>query len=804
MFHHADIRSRARIAWLPALLLLGSRPGLPGAGPAAAAAPAESGGPGRATIRIEEPAGLDRAGWPVGLGFPFAKGELRDLSALAVYSPQGDALPLQAKVLSRWPDGSVRWAHVLFLAGLERQKVDEWRLEWNGAGPAPSPAARVEAHENRGAVEVECGRLRVRIPVSGARLFDSVRLGGREMMDPGRPAAFVITTPGGAVYSSAAGKPARVSIEEAGPLRAIVRIEGVHASSGGETLFDYVVRLVFHAGQEWFETEYGFTDREAAEWTPVSSLTLDIPLAPSPLPFAGTTSEYKIDKFYEFDAPFSVYSGKQDFFGVFAGATMFRSDGAEVVNPGYESEARARWWADASTAERGLTVAIRDMSQNYPKEIRAAADRVRLDFYPGRETEPLRVHQGWRKTHTALLYFHDGGAKAAGSRELCFRWQAPVVPWSPRHVESGLVGDILPYSPAKYPMIERSLRQGFVGYESGVGRGLVDYGDTMGPGTGERGNFMQNNAYDTPWVAFLLFLRTGERRYWERARAAALHTADIDVVHHSTRTPVEVGGIRIHGPNHVQYDAEAIAGSSVAPNHEWVEGLLMAYHLTGETRYLEEAKGVAAHLLRAIDAGWILPPYNAKWNGARNLGWPLLALTILHDETGDPAFEAGAARIVRALRDLQLPNGSFPITIGPFTAAAPLHNAIVMEALGRRVAMTGDAEAKAIFLRTIESTLRDLSFPDGEMMYITHPDCRSPYASMPWGGFHFGYLFTGDVKYLLHPLPLIMRQLHQSQFAIYNSAFANTEGALSYPLRGMLFYLYHADKAGLLKDLPAY
>ena len=33
------------------------------------------------------------------------------------------------------------------------------------------------------------------------------------------------------------------------------------------------------------------TDREAAEWTPVSSLTLDIPLAPSPLPFAGTTSE---------------------------------------------------------------------------------------------------------------------------------------------------------------------------------------------------------------------------------------------------------------------------------------------------------------------------------------------------------------------------------------------------------------------------------------------------------------------------------------------------------------------------------
>ncbi len=802
MTHHPGILPGVFKRGPVAPLLLGLLAGL--AGPLkAAVAPPDAERPGQTTIRIEEPSGLSRSGWPAGLGFPFAKGELRDLAALAVFSPRGDALPLQAKVLSRWPDGSIRWAHVLFLADLERQKVDLWRLEWNGAGPAPSPAAKVTAKEIRGAIEVETGSLRVRIPVSGARLFDSVRVGGREMLDPGRPAAFVLTTPGGKAFSSAFRNKDRAAVEESGPLRAIVRIEGRHASAAGETLFDYVIRLTFHAGQSWFETEYGFIDREADEWTAVSSVTLEIPLALSSPPFAGTTSEYKIDKFYEFEEPFSIYSGRQDFFGVFAGATMFRSDGTEVSHPGYESEARARWWADSSSAERGLTVAVQDMSQNFPKEIRVAADRVLVDFYPGREKEPLRVHQGWRKTHTALLYFHERGAKAAGSRELCFRWQAPVIPWSPRHIESGLVGDILPYSPVKYPMIERSLRQGFVGYESGVGRGLVDYGDTMGPGTGERGNFMQNNAYDTPWVAFLLFLRSGERRYWQRARAAALHTADIDIVHHSTRTPVEVGGIRIHGPNHVQYDAEAIAGSSVAPNHEWVEGLLMAYHLTGEGRYLEHARGVAEHLLRAVGAGWILPPYNAKWNGARNLAWPLLALTVVHDETGEAAFAEGARKIVGGLRELQLPNGSFPITIGPYTAAAPLHNAIVMEVLGRRAAMTGDAEAKAIFLRTIESTLRDLSFPDGEMMYITHPDYRSPYASMPWGGYHFGYLFTGDAKYLLHPLPLIMRQLQQSQFAIYNSAFANTEGALSYPLRGMLFYLYHADKAGILKDLPA-
>jgi len=403
-----------------------------------------------------------------------------------------------------------------------------------------------------------------------------------------------------------------------------------------------------------------------------------------------------------------------------------------------------------------------------------------------------------------LLYFHEGTGRESGSRDLCFQWQAPVIPWSPHHIASGLVGDILPYSPKEYPMIERAIRGVFIAYESGVGRGMIDYGDTMGPGSGERGNFTQNNAYDTPWVCDLLFLRSGERRYWQRARSAALHTADIDIVHHSTRTPVEVGGIRIHGPNHVQYNAEAIEGSSVAPNHEWVEGLLMTYHLTGEDRYLRLAEGVAEHILRARDAGWISPQYNAKWNGARNLCWPLLILTVVYEETGNLKYLEEARKIVRDLASIQLDNGSFPITIGPYVAAAPLHNTIAMEVLGRYYAVTQDEKAKEIYLRTAESTLRDLAFPDGELMYITHPDYRSPYTSLPWGGFHFGYIYTGDKKFLEFPFPLIMRQLKQSRFELYGTAFATSEGALSYPLRGMLFYLYWADKAGILRDLPEY
>jgi len=762
---------------------------------------------GQAVIKIEEPVGLDRTQWPVGLGFPFAKGELKDLGSLVVLTPENRPVPVQAKVLSRWPDGSIRWAHVLFQADLKHQAVAEWRLEWNTGVKAPAPHDRVLVEEKGGKVTVGTGDLAVLFSASGGNLIDSVKVKGREMLDPARKNGLAIKTPDGKTYEAPAGKPVRLTIEESGPIRAIVRTEGRHLASSGEALFDYAAWFIFYAGAPWFEAEYSFTNKESGEWTNIGSMTLGLPLAPGRAPYLGLTSEYKIDKFYEFREPFSIYSGADDFFGVFGGAKIFKADGTEIVGPGYESEVRARWWADSSTPDGGLTVSIQEMSQNYPKAVRVAPDRVDIDLYPAGEKKPLAFHQGWQKTQTMLLYFHGGTGYDARSRDLCFKWQAPVLPWSPYHVESGLLGDLFPYSPKKYPMIERSIRNGFVQYESGVGRGMIDYGDTMGPGTGERGSFTQNNAYDKSWVCYLLFLRSGERRYWQRGRSAALHTADIDIVHHSTRTPVEVGGVRIHGPNHVQYNAEAIAGTSVAPNHEWVEGLIMTYHLTGEERYLRLAEGMAEHILRARQAGWISPGYNAKWNGARNLAWPILLLTMVYDETGNVRYREGAAAIVRDLGSIQRENGSFPITIGPYVASAPLHETIAMEALGRYYAITQDPAAKDIYLKCAEYVIQGSGgsqFPDGEMMYITHPDYRSGYTSSAWGGFHFGYVYTGDKKFLEFPYPLIMNQLRQSKFELYSTSFATSEGALSFPLRGILFYLTFADRAGILQDLPAF
>ena len=66
----------------------------------------------------------------------------------------------------------------------------------------------------------------------------------------------------------------------------------------------------------------------------------------------------------------------------------------------------------------------------------------------------------------------------------------------------------------------------------------------------------------------------------------------------------------------------------------------------------------------------------------------MLILTMVYDETGN-RYRDGAAKIVRDLGSIQRENGSFPITIGPYVASAPLHETIAMEALGRYHAITG-------------------------------------------------------------------------------------------------------------------
>src|SRR5882724_1498236 len=90
---------------------------------------------------------------PVTCGIPWPRGALHDLSRLALRDARERRIPLQARVLDRWPDGSVRWVLLDWHAEVE---AAPYRLGVADYEPLP-PQYAVRVQANGTAVTVETG-----------------------------------------------------------------------------------------------------------------------------------------------------------------------------------------------------------------------------------------------------------------------------------------------------------------------------------------------------------------------------------------------------------------------------------------------------------------------------------------------------------------------------------------------------------------------------------------------------------------------------------------------------------------------
>ena len=109
---------------------------------------------------------------PVSFGVPFAQGELKDVTTLAL----SDDTPVDAWVNARWPDGSVKWAGLsavvlpndgLFVTS-KQKKVQK-----------NTPSIVVSNNQND--IQVNTGRLTVSITKKGRNLIDSLCIDGKRV-----------------------------------------------------------------------------------------------------------------------------------------------------------------------------------------------------------------------------------------------------------------------------------------------------------------------------------------------------------------------------------------------------------------------------------------------------------------------------------------------------------------------------------------------------------------------------------------------------------------------------------------------
>src|SRR2546428_8210206 len=100
-------------------------------------------------LALEESAGVARHAWPASASVPLPRGRVQSPDKLWLAAPDGHAAPLQARALERWPDGSVRWLLLDFLADIPAGKGATYTLR-DGAPPAPASGGRAPLEAGAG------------------------------------------------------------------------------------------------------------------------------------------------------------------------------------------------------------------------------------------------------------------------------------------------------------------------------------------------------------------------------------------------------------------------------------------------------------------------------------------------------------------------------------------------------------------------------------------------------------------------------------------------------------------------------
>ncbi|WP_049568014.1 exo-rhamnogalacturonan lyase family protein [Nonomuraea sp. SBT364] len=180
-------------------------------------------------------------------GVCWPRGAVGRDAPFATAGDDGREVPVQSWVSATWPDGSVKWsAHAI---GARPGPARTYRLRPGRPPAAPAaPATVVTVAGEPGGLVVSTGVVTWRI--GGGTIARSISRGSREIARDVRLVSLRQDGPtpdeGGAVArEQSEGVVESVTVEQDGPVRAVVRLEGRH----GDWL-PFTVRLYFYAGAE--------------------------------------------------------------------------------------------------------------------------------------------------------------------------------------------------------------------------------------------------------------------------------------------------------------------------------------------------------------------------------------------------------------------------------------------------------------------------------------------------------------------------------------------------------------------------
>ena len=220
----------------------------------------------------------------VSFGVPFDEGYAQEGEKWILATGAGQTVGTDTWPLAYWPDGSVKWLGVAAVApatseGLTLKKAPKKSKQEPTIG-------KLSVSETEGQIQINTGAVSAYIPRQGACLIDSLLYGS---VCVGKQGRLVCTTQSEPVldgtsqvtfahYTSALKS---VSVERAGNVRAVVKLEGVHQNTeNSREWLPFVVRLYFYAGSPEIKMVHSivFDGDEQKDFIRSLGVRFDVPL----------------------------------------------------------------------------------------------------------------------------------------------------------------------------------------------------------------------------------------------------------------------------------------------------------------------------------------------------------------------------------------------------------------------------------------------------------------------------------------------------------------------------------------------
>lgn len=706
----------------------------------------------RKRIHFEIVSRYDRVQEPAVAAVPFKQGELMpDQLGHLIMTDGGNCCPIQKRVTGLWEDGSVKWLLLPMLVDLPANREKDYWLEF-GDYKVERTLPEVRVIQKNGHTIVSNDAIDIELADGGSQyLFERIQTPDytyekQEIKGP------VIRDADGNEYTVEVDSDGW-EILEAGPLRAMLRAKGKHCGMQRKW-FDFSVMITVWAGKPWINLEYQFINREKDVHASVrnsmqinneqAGLKYDINY-----PYEEIRSiSFKVcpsdgDENTEhalYTSGFNFHekrkNGNESLREVITADTI-----VNTANEMFPEVLFSIFLSDWDNGKHAVSAGIYQAYQNFPKGTESCAEGISLGFLP--ETgKNLKVPQGVARTTRCYLYFHKPGMDEHMLVDRAHQFEMPPLPVADASVfvDSGIFGK---YVSDRYnPSTERFLYRYVDSRAKGLG--ILNFGDGpeweyMKQGRSSGRLIWINNEYDMPHNFMVMLARSGDRRYFDYMKASAEHWYDVDLCHYSDQ-PYHEGLLYTHSVDHV-------SGQPV-PSHQWVEGFLDYYHMTGNPNGLEAANSIGEGLLELMK----LPIYHATATvEPREIGWAMRTFMALFRETGEQRWRDACAPIVdvyiRWAEELGTWTTPYPDN---YMDRVPFMIHVGLAGLWQYYEAFGDERIKQTILLIINDLIRHCYIPRIDMFFgKQYPSVRFQNLNgMVLESLAIAYELTGNKEYI--------------------------------------------------------